>query len=89
MRAVELDKLSFTDQVSLFNNAKLVIGISGAGLTNIIFMEKSENIIELIQKDEVKWHFIVLAIYRSLNYKHFYLNTMSFQNNRPRQLEFY
>jgi len=88
IRAVELDKLSFTDQVSLFNNAKLVIGISGAGLTNIIFMEKSENIIELIPKDEVKWHFIVLAIYRSLNYKHFYLNTMSFQNNRPRQLEF-
>ena len=88
VRAVELDELSFNDQVSLFNNAKLVIGISGAGLANIIFMEKSENIIELIPKDEVKWHFITLAIYRSLNYKHFYLNSMSFQNNRPKQLEF-
>ena len=88
VRTVELDELSFNDQVSLFNNAKLVIGISGAGLTNIIFMEKSKYVIELIPKDEVKWHFITLAIYRSLNYKHFYLNSMSFQNNRPKQLEF-
>lgn len=88
VRAVELDELSFNDQVLLFNNAKLVIGISGAGLTNVIFMEKSKNFIELIPKDEVKWHFITLAIYRSLNYKHFYLNSMSFQNNRPKQLEF-
>ena len=88
VRTVELDELTFNDQVSLFNNAKLVIGISGAGLTNIIFMEKSKYVIELIPKDEVKWHFITLAIYRSLNYKHFYLNSMSFQNNRPKQLEF-
>ena len=88
VRAVELDNLSFKDQVSLFNNAKLVIGISGAGLTNIIFMEKSSNVIELIPRDEVKWHFITLAIYRSLKYKHFYLKSMSFQNNRPQQLEF-
>lgn len=88
VRAVELDELNFNEQVSLFNNAKLVIGISGAGLANIIFMEKSENIIELIPKDEVKWHFITLAVYRSLNYKHFYLNSVSFQNNRPKQLEF-
>lgn len=88
VRTVELDELTFHDQLSLFNNAKLVIGISGAGLTNIIFMEKSENVIELIPKDEVKWHFIILAIYRSLNYKHFYLNSMSFQNNRPKQLAF-
>jgi capsular polysaccharide biosynthesis protein len=88
VRAVELDELSFNDQVSLFNSAKLVIGISGAGLTNVIFMEKLNNVIELVPKDEVKWHFMTLAIYRSLNYKHFYLNSMSFQNNRPKQLEF-
>lgn len=88
VRTVELDELTFNDQVSLFNNAKLVIGISGAGLANTIFMEKSKYVIELIPKDEVKWHFITLAMYRSLIYKHFYLDSISFQNNRPKQLEF-
>ncbi|MEQ6121918.1 glycosyltransferase family 61 protein [Reichenbachiella sp. MALMAid0571] len=35
--SVELESLPFTDQVSLFNNAEVVCGVHGAGLSNMIF----------------------------------------------------
>ena len=40
-------KLSFIDEVKLFNSAKIVIGVHGAALTNVIFCQNKTHIIEL------------------------------------------
>ncbi|MEZ0148690.1 MAG: DUF563 domain-containing protein [Candidatus Reddybacter sp.] len=45
---VEPEKLSFTQQVSLFKNAKTIIGSSGAALANIVFANENANIFILM-----------------------------------------
>ena len=44
-----LEKMSFFDQVSLFKNAKSIIGAHGAGLANIIFSSNA-NVLEIFGK---------------------------------------
>lgn len=44
---IDPSKFSFVDEIKLFNSAKIVLGIYGAGLTNIIFCQKKTHIIEL------------------------------------------
>lgn len=45
---VEPEQFSFIQQVNLFNNAKVIVGSSGAALANMIFTKKNANIIILI-----------------------------------------
>jgi capsular polysaccharide biosynthesis protein len=44
---IELEKYSFFDQINLFYNAEYIIGPHGAGLTNMLFADKSTKILEL------------------------------------------
>lgn len=46
----ELAKLSFLEQVALFNQAKIIVGPHGAGFTNIVFCQPGARIIELFQE---------------------------------------
>ncbi|MCX5923177.1 MAG: glycosyltransferase family 61 protein [Candidatus Dependentiae bacterium] len=46
----QLSKLTFLQQVELFNNAEIVIATHGAGLVNTIFSKPGTKIIELFQK---------------------------------------
>ena len=42
-----LEKKSFLEQVSIFYNAKVVVGAHGAGLANICFSKSKSRIIEI------------------------------------------
>ena len=44
---VKLHELKFIDQVQLFNDAKCVVGLHGAGFANIVFCKPGTKIIEL------------------------------------------
>lgn len=44
---IDPSKLNFNKEIQLFYNASIVLGLYGAGLTNIIFCKKSCNVIEL------------------------------------------
>lgn len=44
---IDSSKLKFNDEIKLFSEAKFIIGVYGAGLTNIIFCNKKTRIIEL------------------------------------------
>jgi hypothetical protein len=44
---IDPSKYSFKDEIKLFNSAKIVVGIYGAALTNVIFCQKKTHIIEL------------------------------------------
>ncbi|TYB85236.1 DUF563 domain-containing protein [Oceaniovalibus sp. ACAM 378] len=49
---VELENMSFPDQVSLFSQASVVVSVHGAGLSNIVFMRPGMKVIELLQKPD-------------------------------------
>lgn len=51
---IELENLSFRDQVELFYNAKNVIGMHGAGLANLIFAENF-NLMEIIPQESIEF----------------------------------
>ncbi len=51
---ITLANHSFNEQISLFNNAKTIIGLHGAGFANMIFSKKKTNIIEIRSKDNGK-----------------------------------
>jgi len=44
---VKLENLDFDEQIYVFNNAKIVIGAHGAGLTNLCFSEEKTKVIEI------------------------------------------
>lgn len=41
------EKLSFTDQIKLFSEAKMIVGLHGSGLTNVLFAPKT-SVLELV-----------------------------------------
>jgi capsular polysaccharide biosynthesis protein len=45
-----LSKLSFINQVSIFNNAKFIIGLHGAGFANLVFCKKNTFVLEIKPK---------------------------------------
>ena len=50
-KILKLSKINFEDQVSLFHNAKIVIGAHGAGLCNLIFCNPKTKVIEFSNKE--------------------------------------
>ena len=42
-----LSKYSFLEQAMIFNRAKVIIGLHGAGFANIVFTKKKTKIIEI------------------------------------------
>ena len=49
-RIIKLSEFSFLEQVSIFNNAKYIIGLHGAGFANLVFCKKNTNILEIKPK---------------------------------------
>lgn len=50
---VYLEDLSLFDQISIFRNAKFIIGVHGAGMTNSVFCNKNVKIIEIIPSHRI------------------------------------
>jgi capsular polysaccharide biosynthesis protein len=49
-KIIKLSEFSFLEQVSIFNNAKYIIGLHGAGFANSVFCKKNTNILEVKPK---------------------------------------
>ncbi len=67
-QSFELSKLSFTEKVSLFANAKIIIATIGAGQANLVFARENTNVIELMAKDFTQPFFNDLANKVGLHY---------------------
>ena len=95
-KIIKLENYSFFNQVKLFNRAKIIAGIHGAGFANIIFCKKNTKIIELSTKssgDAIKnlakkcnlKYFRILNnnISNSLKYQNFHINVnvLKLKNN--------
>ncbi|WP_319591532.1 glycosyltransferase family 61 protein [uncultured Draconibacterium sp.] len=69
---VQLEKMTFEDQILYFHQARLVIGQHGAGLANCIWMQNENNVIEFSNNRELT-HFRIISAIKNL--KHFIYKT--------------
>ncbi|MCZ8215799.1 MAG: glycosyltransferase family 61 protein, partial [Cyclobacteriaceae bacterium] len=68
---VDTDELSAVEQVKLFSRASFVIGIHGAGLTNLMFAQQPEKLIELFPSPDtgyLPFHYIMIASLKGMVY---------------------
>ena len=69
---IEFENFNFKEKIKLLSNCKNLVGIFGSGLTNMIFMKKNTNVIEIRRKNDDKNNaFFSLA--SSMNINYFYL----------------
>jgi capsular polysaccharide biosynthesis protein len=66
-KIIKLGNISFEEQVKLFFNAKVVVGLHGAGFANIPFCKPGTKVIEFKNSEEVK-QYENLAKKNDLNY---------------------
>ena len=69
-QTVFLEDYSLEEQIILLSEAKVIISAHGAGLTNIIFMNKETTVIELKAYNNDYWCFYSLARLSGLKYKY-------------------
>jgi capsular polysaccharide biosynthesis protein len=67
-KIINFEDYSWEKQIRICLNAKYMIGIHGAGLTNSIFMKKNSSILEL--RDEIKQPKCYMKMADSLNFKY-------------------
>lgn len=68
---IEFELLSFEEQIQLMNQANVVAGVHGAGLTNMIFMKPNSKVFELTtQMDGGQYYYYTLS--NALNHKYYY-----------------
>jgi len=65
---VRLSDLNFEEEVKIFNEAETVVGLHGAGLSNLVWCNKNSKVIELKNKYTNKV-FENLAVQNKINYK--------------------
>jgi capsular polysaccharide biosynthesis protein len=83
---VSLENMSLKNQVKLFQQARVVIGCHGAGLTNIMFMQKNQTVIELKSNNNNYWCYFSLA--RVFGLKYYYsLNNGHVVNHRDADID--
>lgn len=51
-RVIETHKMSFAEQISIFGGARIIAGLHGAGLANMVFAAQGAAIIEIGSKNE-------------------------------------
>jgi len=61
-------KLSHKDQISAFKQAECIVGVHGAGLTNIMFMQSGARVIEIFSEDYCQGAYMWLSKLRSVDY---------------------
>lgn len=66
--AVELSKYNYAGKIELFSNAECVIGLTGAGLTNLIFSPVGASVLELMPHSNVNYLYTSICGYLGLNY---------------------
>ena len=67
-KVIELESITWPEQVNLFRNASYVIAPHGAGLTNLIFCKPQTKIIEIFAPQYVNTCFYNIATNKELDY---------------------
>ncbi|MEB3281831.1 MAG: tetratricopeptide repeat protein [Lyngbya sp.] len=71
-----LESMSFSEQVRLFTQAKVIVAAHGSGLTNIVFCSKQVKVIELMSAHYERYYYRVISQYLGL--EHYSLTGVGF-----------
>ena len=58
---VYLEGMSIVEQILLFQTAEFVVGVHGAGLTNLVFCEPGTKVIEFMPSAEIRPFFWLIS----------------------------
>lgn len=68
IESVKLEDMTFWDQINLFKGASLIVGVHGAGFSNLVFCSKNTNIIEIFPNSYATPAFWYTSNFFGLNY---------------------
>ena len=68
-KILKLSKLSFLNQITIFNNAKFIVGPHGAGFANLIFCKKNTKVLEIKPHNHPNKVYQRISNINNLNYK--------------------
>ena len=71
---------SFEYNQNIFSNSKIIAGLHGAGLTNMIFMKKGMKVVEIRRKDDY-FNNCYFSLSSDLEHDYYYINALSDSNN--------
>jgi len=78
---LNMEKLNFNDQISLCSRASIIVSVHGAGLTNLLWMKKNTNIIEIRGPEDKNLNpYFVMCKKLKINY-YYYLSKKNFLSN--------
>jgi hypothetical protein len=77
-KILQFENISFPEQIRIVNNCEILGGVHGAGLTNMLFLNKKAKIIEVRAKNDCKNNcFFTLASNLGLDYYYHLSETIS------------
>lgn len=80
-----LEDLNIAEQIEFFSKAKVIVGIHGAGLTNMIFSYRNKpKILEVTASDYIPTHYYWLANSFSFEYKLFLGDNLIHENDKQK-----
>ena len=79
---VRLGEYSFEDQISIFENAEIIVGLHGAGFANIVFSKPNVKIIELKKRSHQGKEIENLAKSNNLSYKYLKFDSLDTHENQ-------
>lgn len=70
---ISMEKLSFFDQISLMRQTECMVGLTGAGHINLLFMKSQGSFLDLtnikyLNKEQYKFHYFKLCNILNINY---------------------
>ena len=66
---IELSQFNFFEKIGLFANAEIIVGLTGAGLTNLIFCSKNAHIVEVFPTNFVTYFYASIAGHLGLDHR--------------------
>lgn len=79
--AVELSRYGFLEKYRLFAEANVVVGMSGAGLTNLVFCPRGTTVIEFQPSSLVCYLYTAIATYLNFTYHYMMIDSESLMSN--------
>jgi capsular polysaccharide biosynthesis protein len=82
IKIIDIENFTFSEITSIFTNASHIISIHGAGLTNMIFMQKGNSVFELLLENTLTdkcYYFLANAC--ELNYSYQFCSSLDTNGN--------
>ena len=66
---IELSQFRYDEKVSIFKNARIVVGLSGAGLVNLMFANPNLKVIEIMPRTSASYLFASISAYLGIRHE--------------------